>query len=134
MTMGDFTTGLRTRYAQQVAAGLHDERCEWRANGHFICNCAKRARIASGFVYEPSELYFLTPSCSHCSRILDFDGDCWVCNHCHVAWNSDGTDARFTDDHGTDESLAAAAAYDARAAEFHATTDDRRSPKEIPTA
>jgi hypothetical protein len=135
VTLEDFTTGIRTRHESEVADGLHDDRCEWRPNGHFICNCAKRRRLAAGSVEPPGDLEFPPPTCSHCYRDLEYDGDGWDCEHCHVSWNRDGTHARFTDDHGTDESLAgAAAAYDARAAEFHATTDDRRSPKETPTA
>ena len=30
------------------------------------------------------------------------DGDGFTCEHCNVAWDSDGTRARFTDDYGQD--------------------------------
>lgn len=134
MTFDDWRTGLRTRYEEQKRNGMHDDRCEWRPNGHFICNCRKRKRIASGFTELPGDLYFPPPSCPRCSADVDFDGDSWICHHCGVAWHSDGSDARFTDDMGDDEDLAISAAeYDARATEFHPHTD-RRSPKETEIA
>lgn len=118
MSLDDFFKTVRGRHEQELTeGGHHDERCEWRPNGHYICNCAKRRRIAEGFTEEPGDLYFPPPACLRCYRDLDHDGDGWVCEPCHVAWDGDGTDARFTDDMGDDAELAESAArYDGKQA------------------
>ena len=100
--MSDFFERSRERHYVEVSEGLHDSECEWRANGHYICHCSKRSREENGFTTPPEDLYFPPPNCSHCDGDLEFDGDGFTCEHCNVAWDSDGTRARFTDDYGQD--------------------------------
>ena len=123
----DFFAGLRDRHAAEVAEGKHDDACEWRANGHYLCHCSKRRREAAGFSEPPTEeLYFPPPACPRCDQDLDHDGDSWRCYTCQLAWDNDGSHAHYTDDYG-DDLAAGAAHYDARAAaELHETK--RSSP------
>jgi hypothetical protein len=91
---------MRERHVAAVARGEHDDLCEYRVEGFYICHCSKRAREAAGFTEPPAgELHFPPPSCPRCDQDLDFD-DSWVCSTCHVRWDRHGTDAEFTDDYG----------------------------------
>jgi len=86
----------------EVDKGLHDEKCEWREAGHFLCNCRKRRRIAEGRTVPP-RLYWNYPTCTGCWREVSHDGDGYVCEHCHVAWDSragDDDQGEWSDDYG----------------------------------
>ena len=87
-------------HLEQCALGEHDELCEWRIEGHFLCSCRMRTRVATGFTEPPADLDFFSPPCTHCGRETYHDGDSLTCGHCNVGWESDGTNARFLDDHG----------------------------------
>jgi hypothetical protein len=104
--MDDFFTRLVDRHAAQAAEGKHDERCEWRPDGFYICNCSARKRIASGYTEPPGELIHQYPVCPRCDEEVSHDGDSYVCSRCSVWWDESG-DAHFNDDHGDlTESLA----------------------------
>lgn len=92
------------RYRESVARGEHDEQCEYDPTGFYLCHCAKRRRVASGFTEPPSEsLEFPPPDCPRCDKGLYFE-EGWSCPSCSVAWDSDGRadSAHFTDDYGED--------------------------------
>lgn len=100
--MDDFRASCNTRHATSVAAGEHDELCEWRDAGHFLCHCSKRRREAVGFTKAPA-LMHQYPLCDGCWEEVDHTGDSWECPRCHVSWGlgpgGDDTDT-FTDDYG----------------------------------
>lgn len=98
-------------HAEDVAAGEHDTVCEWRPNGHFICNCSKRRREAAGYTEPPGELIHQYPLCPRCDDEVDHDGDGFYCAPCCVSWDSSG-EAHFTDDMG--DLTESTARYDAR--------------------
>jgi hypothetical protein len=94
--IGTRLDGWRTQY--------HDEECEQRERS-YICHCEKRERERVGLTELPTEnLEFPPPDCPVCDRTLEFDGDGFNCQRCHISWNSrgDGSSARFDDDFGTD--------------------------------
>lgn len=100
MALTDYWEHVETRHQQEVVRGAHDSNCEW-GPGFYLCNCAMRARVASGLVFVPDEpLEFPPPFCPHCGDETWHDGDGWRCDACHLQWSSDGTGAHFTDDHG----------------------------------
>ena len=82
-----------------VARGKHDDVCEWRSNGHLVCNCSKRRREAAGYTEPPGELIHQYPLCPRCGDEVNHDGDSFYCGPCCVAWDSSG-EAYFTDDMG----------------------------------
>jgi hypothetical protein len=88
-------------HTNAVARGEHDDRCEWRPGGFYICNCSKRRRTKAGYTTPPGELIEQMPVCPRCLNEVDHDSDCYVCYPCCVYW-PDGTrsDAAFFDDHG----------------------------------
>jgi hypothetical protein len=88
---------LVERHAREVSAGLHDDQCEWRASGFFLCHCAKRRREASGLVEPLEDLCFECPPCPNCGREVSCDGDSYRCDDCSTAWDLDGRNAHFFD-------------------------------------
>ena len=87
-------------HAAEVTAGKHDAECEWRDAGHFLCHCAKRRRVASGFTTLPGELIHQSPLCPRCDNEVDV-GDGWDCATCQVHWSYElGDTGTFTDDYG----------------------------------
>jgi hypothetical protein len=108
---------VHAQHAEEVATGLHDEQCEWRAVGHFLCNCSPRKRAAEGYTEPPGELIHNYPTCPRCYEGVDHDGDSYVCRPCKVYWSSPTGPATFTDDHGELENMdhwnERQAAYDA---------------------
>lgn len=99
--LDDFWQRIKTRHAEEVEAGAHDAECEWRAAGHYLCNCAARKRIANGVTTAP-RLSYNYPTCEGCWQEVEHDGDCFFCPRCHVHWTSDNEErpGEFTDDHG----------------------------------
>jgi len=97
----EFFERVRAHHREQVAAGEHDDSCEWRDNGHYICNCSMRARVAAGFTEAPT-LIIQYPMCGRCYKEVGHDGDSFVCETCHVSWNHATEDepGTFTDDMG----------------------------------
>ena len=94
---------FHARHADQVAAGQHDETCEWEP-GFYLCHCSKRRREAAGHTEVPTDdLDFPPPSCPRCYADLEHDGDGWDCTTCALSWDSDGSasSATFTDDYGS---------------------------------
>ena len=87
-------------HAAEVADGEHDDGCEFRPNGHFVCNCSKRRREAEGYTEPPGELIHQYPLCPRCRDEVSHDGDGWYCEPCCAAWDTDGGSATFTDDYG----------------------------------
>lgn len=96
----DFFESTRRHHASEVEQGLHDSECEWRDNGHFLCNCSKRRRIADGYTTPPGPLIFRAPDCPRCHNETYHDGDGFACDGCHVHWPDPDMDAEFNDDHG----------------------------------
>jgi len=80
-------------------ADKHDDACEWRAGGFFLCNCAKRSRLASGLTTVP-DLVMQDPFCSHCGGDCPFDGESFTCHTCHASWERPEEPGQWTDDHG----------------------------------
>lgn len=85
--MEAFNTKIVAGHAEEVVAGGHDDQCEWRVTGHFICNCRARKRIAAGFTTPPGPLHYSNPSCSKCYTEVEHDGDDYVCYTCRVYWS-----------------------------------------------
>lgn len=105
--MADWESRCMEHHRGQVAQGLHDAECEYgrklKRSILMLCNCSKRRREAVGFTTPPSDdLEFPPPTCTHCDRELDHDGDTWNCGPCSLAWDSrgDGSSCWFTDDFG----------------------------------
>jgi hypothetical protein len=98
--MQDFFANIVSRHEQQVIEGKHDDECEFRANGHYLCNCAARKRKASGYTEPPGELIHRAPDCPRCYEEVEHDGDCFRCDRCSVHWPDPNGEAEFTDDHG----------------------------------
>src|SRR5665647_162533 len=97
-----FRASCNARHAATVEAGEHDELCEWRDAGHFLCNCSKRRREAAGFTKAPS-LVHRYPLCDRCWEEVNHTGDSWECERCHVSWRlgrGDDDRGEFTDDYG----------------------------------
>jgi len=112
--MDEWRDRVITGYHAEVAAGKHDGECEWRESGHFICNCAMRRRIASGYTEPPGELIHQYPLCPRCDHEVSHDGDSFICDECACYWPDGHGTAQFFDDHGDlSESVAK---YDARQA------------------
>jgi hypothetical protein len=109
---------VREHHLEEVADGLHDGDCEWRQEGHFLCHCSMRRRIASGFTTPPGELIFRGPLCPRCDNEVGHDGDGYICETCAVQWpTSYGGQGSFYDDYGhLDRHLRIDAARDAAAA------------------
>jgi hypothetical protein len=111
-----FGSRVARRHEEECARGLHDEQCEFRPRGFWICNCSKRRREAEGFIEPPAEeLHFPPPACPRCDVDLDHDGDGWQCYSCHLSWRHDGSHCEFTDDYG-DDLAERVALWDARQA------------------
>lgn len=102
MSLDTFAQRAAADHAAEVARGEHDDQCEFRPGGFYICHCSKRARIAQGYTTPPGELIWNPPDCPRCWREVEFDGDLWTCRHCRCHWDSYGYDAEFDDDHGDD--------------------------------
>lgn len=86
-------------HEEAVARGEHDEHCEWRPAGFYICHCSKRRRERAGYTTPPGELIHQMPLCPRCDQEVDHDGDNFTCPRCCVYWDRAG-DADFYDDHG----------------------------------
>lgn len=101
-SMTRWKTEAYEHHLEAVAAGLHDGDCEWRQEGHFLCHCSMRRRIASGFTTPPGELIFRDPLCPRCDNEVKYDGDGYNCEHCAVQWSTRyGADqGSFYDDYG----------------------------------
>lgn len=100
MSMQEWAAKVAKRHEAEVVEGLHDNECEWRANGHYLCLCSKRRRIAAGYTEPPGDLIFNDPSCPRCGEDVPFDGDGWTCSPCNATWTNATGDAYFNDDHG----------------------------------
>ena len=100
--MDRFRADALNRHMAQRTAGKHDAECEWRKEGHFLCHCAYRARIASGFTDPPGELLYRSPLCPRCDETVEHDGDGWVCQTCNVTWtpNDPFDEGSFRDHYG----------------------------------
>jgi hypothetical protein len=99
--MQAFDARAREGHARQVGEGKHDDACEWRDNGHYLCNCSKRTREREGYTKPPGELIYQNPLCPRCYAEVEFDGDSWKCEPCRALWPTDGlSDAEFYDDYG----------------------------------
>lgn len=96
----EWTARVLVKHADAVEAGEHDNECEWRPNGHFICNCRARKRIAAGFTEPPGELIHQYPICPRCDDEVHHNGDSFECPRCNCYWPSDGGPAVFNDDYG----------------------------------
>lgn len=90
------------RHEQEKQEGLHDQECEFRANGHFLCHCPKRRREANGHTEPPGPLIINHPTCPRCYTEVESTGDNWECENCSVQWsyNDPDDDGEFTDDYG----------------------------------
>ena len=84
--MAQWHDRINTEHRAEVAAGKHDGECEFRESGHFICNCAKRRRIAAGYTEPPGELIHQYPLCPRCDREVSCDGDSFACYECACRW------------------------------------------------
>lgn len=95
--MAEWTAQSNARHAAQVAEGEHDDACEYRDNGHFLCNCRGRKRIAAGFTTPPGQLIHNYPTCPKCYGEVSHDGNGYVCDTCEVQWDSsdDGDEGSF---------------------------------------
>jgi hypothetical protein len=115
--MQEWHDRVHASHAKEVEAGLHDEQCEWRAVGHFLCNCSPRKRAAEGYTEPPGALEFSNPSCPRCYTEVEHDGDSYRCDPCCATWPDPHTQAEFMDDHGELENMdhwnERQAAYDA---------------------
>ena len=100
MSAAAWTQRILNNHAAEVADGEHDEACEWRPNGHFICNCAARRRIAAGFTEPPGELIHQYPICPRCNEEVSHNGDEFECRSCNCFWPRTTGPAEFYDDHG----------------------------------
>ena len=112
--INDWRERSSKRHAQEVAAGLHDDQCEYGprlvkfADGHtgesylHMCHCSKRRRIANGWTEPPGPLEYQYPLCPRCDNKVSHDGDGFVCDTCRVTWSSAnmGDVGTFTDDYG----------------------------------
>ena len=96
--LDDWNRMARDRHAAEVADGEHDDKCEWRPNGHFICNCSARHRIAAGYTEPPGELVHQYPLCPRCYKEVEHDGDCFACSRCCCYWPDPYGSAEFSDD------------------------------------
>lgn len=99
MSLTDFKQRCIESHMQSVERGEHDDRCEWRADGFYICNCSPRRRARNGHTEPPGELIHQMPICPRCDEEVDHDGDRFTCVRCCVDWDDSGK-ARFYDDHG----------------------------------
>lgn len=101
--MANFYQRIRDEHAAEVEQGLHDEVCEYRVDGFYICNCSMRKRVAEGYTEPPGELIYQNPLCPRCYTEVGHDGDSYVCVPCKASWSSSdhGHGATFTDDHGS---------------------------------
>lgn len=95
----DIRARMVERHATAVERGEHDDQCEWRPDGFYICGCSKRARERQGYTTPPGELIHQMPLCPRCEHEVDHDGDCFTCPRCKVHWDTSG-DAHFDDDYG----------------------------------
>ena len=98
----DYFEKIWLKHLDAVAAGKHDEQCEYTRR-QMMCHCKKRRREARGLVKPPTEdLDFPPPGCPVCYDDLDHDGDGWYCEDCSLSWdgNGFGSSATFTDDYG----------------------------------
>lgn len=127
--MQEWHARIHASHAKEVEAGLHDEQCEWRAVGHFLCNCSPRKRAAEGYTEPPGALEFSNPSCPRCYTEVQHDGDSYRCDDCCATWPDPHAQAEFYDDHGELENMdhwnERQAAYDAaKAAPEQEIADD----------
>jgi|SRR5699024_10387978 len=102
MSQPDFFASSRQRHYAEVDDGKHDEQCEWRPWGFYLCHCSKRARQAQGYTQPPGPLGYSYPTCPRCYEETDHDGDSFRCYGCKVSWNPNNQDdeGEFVDDHG----------------------------------
>lgn len=100
--ISEWSERIRAQHADEVANEKHDNQCEWRETGFFICNCSKRKREASGYTTPPGELQHQYPLCPRCDDEVEHDGDSFVCNPCKTYWDpTDQSDeGTFKDDNG----------------------------------
>lgn len=96
----DYRARVIESHNQAVARGEHDEQCEWRPGGFWICNCSKRQRERAGFIASPGPLIHQYPICPRCNREVYHDGDSLTCERCKAHWDESGQTAEFYDDHG----------------------------------
>jgi hypothetical protein len=97
-----FAAGINRRHAEQDARGEHDDECEWRAAGFWLCHCSKRRREAAGRT-EPPVMIFESPTCSGCDRAAEHTGDGWACPRCHVYFGDLYDEpGNWEDDYGPD--------------------------------
>lgn len=87
-------------HQEAVARGEHDEHCEWRPAGFYLCHCSKRKRERAGYTEPPGALIFEYPVCPRCDQNVDHNGDSFTCPRCKVWWHHDNETAEFYDDHG----------------------------------
>lgn len=83
-------------HAGEVAACLHDDKCEWRDAGFFMCDCFNRRRIANNL---PVRLPDLDIRCPHCHSVIKLDIESgYTCSKCRAWWHIDGTFRQLIDD------------------------------------
>lgn len=97
--MDGFHDRAMKAYAAAVAAGEHDDECEYPTHS-YICHCSKRRRIAAGFTEPPGELIWEYPTCPRCNETVEGDADGFTCARCCCSWGLDGQQATFYDDYG----------------------------------
>lgn len=97
--MGGLHDRAMKAHAEEVAAGKHDDQCEYTSHP-YICHCSKRRRIAAGFTEPPGELIWEYPTCPRCNETVEGDGDGFTCPQCCCSWPLDGKKAEFYDDYG----------------------------------
>jgi len=113
--MAEWRERITAKHLAAVDAGLHDDECEFRPSGHFLCHCSKRRRIADGYTEPPGELIHQYPLCPRCLSEVSHDGDSFYCVHCVCTWSSGSSEsAEFTDDYG-DDLAQSVAQWDAKA-------------------
>lgn len=85
------TEWMRNKHTNEMERGLHDDQCEWRSTGFYLCHCSKRRREADGLTAPLDDIYFPPPMCPSCD-----------CEYCRTTWDMDGTHAKFIDVYSDD--------------------------------
>jgi hypothetical protein len=98
--MDKFKQRVIEDHAKAVERGEHDDQCEWRPYGFWVCNCSPRRRQAAGYTEPPGSLIYQAPLCPRCDNEVEHDGDTWTCYPCCVHWINEYGPAEFFDDHG----------------------------------